>query len=102
MNGRTKRQHIVPLFYLRQFTKADGELWTYDCVSDSVRKSTPEKTAYETNIYTPLGEDGSRIEIIEDALSKIESDAALMYPDLLSFRKLSDWPAAGLSDTRLS
>ncbi|MBY5487095.1 DUF4238 domain-containing protein [Rhizobium leguminosarum bv. viciae] len=90
MSGRTKRQHVVPRFYLRHFTQADGELWTHDCVSGNARRSTPEKTAYETNIYTPIGEDGERIELIEDALAKIESQAALIYPDLLSFRPLSN------------
>lgn len=88
MSGRTKKQHTVPRFYLRHFTQADGELWTHDCLSNSVRKTTPEKTAFETNIYTPVGEDGSRIELIEDALAKIESEAALIYPDLLAFRSL--------------
>ncbi|TCU15576.1 DUF4238 domain-containing protein [Rhizobium laguerreae] len=90
MGERTKRQHIVPRFYLRHFTQADGELWTHDCVSGSARKSTPEKTAYETNIYTPLGEDGVRIDLVEDSLAKIESSAAQIYPDLLSFRRLSN------------
>jgi hypothetical protein len=64
MGERTKRQHIVPRFYLRHFTQADGELWTHDCVSGSARKSTPEKTAYETNIYTPPGEHGVAWQLI--------------------------------------
>ncbi len=89
MSGRTKRQHVVPRFYLRHFTQGDGELWTHDSVSGRVAKSAPEKTAYETNIYTPMGDDGERIELIENALAKIESQAALIYPDLLSFRPLS-------------
>lgn len=88
MSERTKRQHVVPRFYLRHFTQPDGELWTHDCVTGSVRKTTPEKTAYETNIYTPMGEDGARIELIEDTLAKIESQAATIYPDLLAFRVL--------------
>jgi hypothetical protein len=90
MSGRTKRQHFIPRFYLKHFSQPDGELWTHDCLSGSARKTLPEKTALETNIYTPVGDDGSRIELIEDALAKIESDAALIYPDLLAFRKLSD------------
>ncbi|WP_049730531.1 DUF4238 domain-containing protein [Rhizobium ecuadorense] len=90
MSERTKRQHVVPRFYLRYFTQADGELWTHDCISGNARKTTPEKTAYETNIYTPVGEDGVRVDLIEDTLAKIESRAAEIYPDLLSFKKLSD------------
>ncbi len=59
-------------------------------MSGTARKTTPEKTAYETNIYTPIGEDGARIESVEDTLAKIESRAAEIYLDLLAFRKLSD------------
>ncbi|RVR05113.1 DUF4238 domain-containing protein [Sinorhizobium meliloti] len=88
MSERTKRQHVIPRFYLRHFTQPDGELWTHDCVTGSVRKTTPEKTAFETNIYTPVGEDGARIELIEDTLATIESQAASIYPDLLAFRTL--------------
>lgn len=88
MSERTKRQHVVPRFYLRHFTRPDGELWTHDCVTGSVRKTTPEKTAFETNIYTPVGKDGARIELIEDTLATIESQAASIYPDLLAFRTL--------------
>ncbi|WP_432284233.1 DUF4238 domain-containing protein [Aminobacter sp. BA135] len=90
MRERTKRQHVVPRFYLRYFTQPDGELWTHDCVTGSARKTTPEKTAFETNIYTPLGEDGSRIDLIEDTLATIESQAAAIYPELLGFRPLGE------------
>ncbi|MBY5518300.1 DUF4238 domain-containing protein [Rhizobium leguminosarum] len=90
MSERTKRQHIVPRFYLRHFAQPDGELWTHDSVSGNARKTTPEKTAYETNIYTPIGEDGARIDLVEDTLAKIESRAAEIYSDLLTFKRLSD------------
>ncbi len=88
MSERTKRQHVVPRFYLRHFTQPDGELWTHDCVTGTARKSTPEKTAYETNIYTPTGEDGARIDLIEDTLATIESQAAGVYAELLAFKPL--------------
>lgn len=52
------------------------------------RKSTPDKTAFETNIYTPIAEDGTRIDLIEDTLATIESQAASIYPDLLAFKPL--------------
>jgi len=88
MSERTKRQHVVPRFYMRHFTQPDGELWTHDCVTGTARRSTPEKTAYETNIYTPTGEDGARIDLIEDTLATIESQAASIYPELLAFKPL--------------
>lgn len=89
MSERTKRQHVVPRFYLRHFTQPDGGLWTHDSLTGVARKTTPEKTAFETNIYTPLDEAGSRIDLIEDTLAKVESQAATIYPDLLAFRPLS-------------
>lgn len=88
MSERTKRQHVVPRFYLRHFTQPDGELWTHDCVTGTARRSTPEKTAYETNIYSPTGEDGARIDLIEDTLATIESQAASIYPELLALKPL--------------
>jgi len=88
MSERTKRQHVVPRFYLRHFTQPDGQLWTHDCVTGTVRRSTPEKTAYETNIYTPTGEDGVRIDLLEDTLATIESQAAGIYTELLDFKPL--------------
>ncbi len=88
MSERTKRQHVIPRFYLRHFTQPDGELWTHDCVTGSARKSTPEKTAFETNIYTPVGEDGARVDLIEDTLATIESQAASIYPELLALKPL--------------
>jgi hypothetical protein len=30
---RTKKQHIVPQFYLRNFTDPKGRLWVYDKVT---------------------------------------------------------------------
>ncbi|MCA1298608.1 DUF4238 domain-containing protein [Stappia indica] len=90
MSGRTKRQHVVPRFYLRYFAQPDGELWTHDCVAGVARKTTPEKTAFETNIYTPLGEGGSRIDLIEESLAKIESRAAEIYSELLDFKRLGE------------
>ncbi len=88
MSERTKRQHVVPRFYLRQFAQPDGELWTHDCIAGNARKSTPEKTAYETNIYTLTGEDGARIDLIEDTPATFESQAAGVYPELLALKPL--------------
>lgn len=72
----------------KAFTQPDGELWTHDCVTGSARKPTPEKTAFETNIYTPVGEYGARFDLIENTLAMIESRAASIYPDLLAFKHL--------------
>ncbi len=86
--ARTKKQHFVPRFYLRTFIDKDGQLWTHDSDQDALRQTTPENTGYETNIYSPENENGSRIDFIEDNLAKIESIAASILPDLLACKKL--------------
>lgn len=86
---RTKKQHFVPRFYLENFTNSEGEIWIHDCEHDTLRQSRPDKTAFEKNIYTPVDEDGKRIEDIEKSLSEIESDAANILPDLLALKPLA-------------
>jgi hypothetical protein len=88
--SRTKKQHFIPRFYLEHFADGNGKLWTHDPVHDNLHYSTPENTGFETNIYTPEGEDGTRMDIVEETLSKVESSAAQLLPDLLAFKKLGD------------
>jgi hypothetical protein len=88
IKNRTKNQHFVPRFYLRNFTDDSGKLWTHDSIQDSLRHSTPENTAFEANIYTPEIQNGERLDEIEERLSKIESVAAELMTDLVSFRRL--------------
>nr|WP_320144107.1 DUF4238 domain-containing protein [uncultured Cohaesibacter sp.] len=76
MKDRTKRQHFVPRFYLRNFCDADGYIWTHDSRCGDARRSTPENTGFETNIYSPLAEDGERFDEIEGFLADVESSAA--------------------------
>lgn len=80
---RTKRQHFVPRFYLEHFTDNDGYTWAYDKHEGSVRADVPEATATETNFYSVKSENGEYDDAIEDWLSKVESDAAPLYPKLL-------------------
>ena len=88
MNTRTKKQHFIPRFYLEKFANRDRDLWTHDSKQGTLRQSSPENTGFETNIYTPLDAGGNRIELIEDTLAEIESNAAPIYDELLSYRKL--------------
>ena len=88
MNTRTKKQHFVPRFYLNNFVNDGGTLWTHDSQKNTLRQTTPENTAYETNIYTPLDDNGERIELVENALAKIEGLAASIMPDLLACREI--------------
>ncbi|TQV68337.1 DUF4238 domain-containing protein [Denitrobaculum tricleocarpae] len=85
---RTKKQHFVPRFYLSNFTNDEGKLWTHDSLKNTLRQTTPDKTAYEKNFYSPVNEDGSRSDFIEDSLSKIEGVTSKIIPDLLSLKAL--------------
>lgn len=90
MNQRTKKQHFIPRFYLDYFTDQSGDLCTYDATTNTQRKSKPTSTAYEVNIYTPIGEDGKHIDYLEGELAKIETVASQILPDLIARKKLSD------------
>ncbi|MGR6432514.1 DUF4238 domain-containing protein [Rhizobium sp. PAMB 3174] len=88
MANRTKRQHFVPRFYLSNFCDADGYIWTHDSRRGDARRSTPENTGFETNIYSPEVEGGKRFDEIEDFLAKIEGAAAPLLTRLLKGEKL--------------
>jgi hypothetical protein len=80
-----KRQHFVPQFYLRRFASLvpREEIWTYDATLGTVRSSTVENTGFERYLYSPKLKGGSRIDDLEDFMSKIENRAASLYDRLL-------------------
>lgn len=88
MNGRTKKQHFVPRLYLANFADDGGQLWTHDSLSGTMRQAKPENTAYETNIYSPEDDTGTRLDEIEQMLARIEGRASEILPDLIACRKL--------------
>ncbi|WP_428643658.1 DUF4238 domain-containing protein [Roseibium sp.] len=88
MAHRTKRQHFVPRFYLKNFCDADGYIWTHDSRRGDARRSTPENTGLETNIYSPEVEDGERFDEIEEFLAKTEGAAAPLLTRLSNSEKL--------------
>ncbi|MEP3436245.1 MAG: DUF4238 domain-containing protein [Hoeflea sp.] len=81
MSSRTKKQHVVPRFYLSKFCDSDGLVWTYSGGNDP-RGDTPEATAVETNFYSPIGANGERFDEAEVLLGTIESNAAPLWDDL--------------------
>jgi len=80
MSSRTKKQHVVPRFYLSKFCDVDGFVWTYSAGNDP-RGTTPEATAVETNFYSPVGANGERFDEVEILLSTIESNAAPLWDE---------------------
>lgn|GEM_PF-1571801 len=83
--SRTKKQHVVPRFYLNKFADDNGNVWTYS--GDSApRPDKPEATAVESNIYTPADADGERFDDAEKILGLLESNAAPLWDDLCEGR----------------
>jgi len=74
-------QHYVPQFYLRGFAISDtgnDKLWVYDKNKPVPRLQSAGKVAKKNNLYSffdPNGVDN----VLEEALSKIESSAAPLF-----------------------
>ena len=83
MSTRTKKQHLVPRFYLNRFCDANGRVWTYSADSEPFSRR-PEDTAVESNFYSPVGEEGERFDDIESALATIEGNASPLWEELLA------------------
>ncbi len=81
MSSRIRQQHIAPSFYLSQFADPDGNVWTYSDNS-APRADKPEATAIETKFFSPIGEDGERIDEVAEFLGQIERQAAPFWEDL--------------------
>ncbi len=79
MAQRTKKQHLVPRFYLSKFSDPNGMVWTFAPNTNPLGRK-PDATAVQTNFYSPIGADGKRVDVIEDALGQIESAAAPVWP----------------------
>jgi hypothetical protein len=87
MSSRTKKQHVVPRFYLSKFCDPDGLVWTYSG-GDMPRGDKPEATAVETNFYSPIGADGERFDEAEKILAVIEGNAAPLWDNLCAGKVL--------------
>ena len=83
MSNRTKRQHVVPRFYLNRFCDDAGMIWTYSAGKEPIARK-PEDTAIETNFYSPIVKDEKRFDGAEETLAKIEAAAAPLWEELMS------------------
>ncbi|AZL58800.1 DUF4238 domain-containing protein [Tabrizicola piscis] len=81
MTSRTKKQHVVPRFYLNKFCDPGGLVWTYSS-GNNPRADKPEATAVETNFYSPIGGTGERFDEVEKLLGAIEGNAAPLWDKL--------------------
>lgn len=86
LNPRPKGQHYVPRMLLEKFTgdSPKNMVWVYDLEQRKARPSKPRNTAKHSNLYSPIGPDGQRVDLMEKALSDLESAATTPYLQLLS------------------
>ncbi|ARR12889.1 hypothetical protein B7L66_12170 [Xanthomonas citri pv. citri] len=63
-----KRQHFLPRFYLKGFTRDDQLLSVYDRTTGEVRRQSPDNTAVTGHLYTLTDDQGrKRFELEGDA-----------------------------------
>jgi hypothetical protein len=75
-NMSAVNHHYNPQVYLKRFTnpKVKNELWEYDLMNGTVKKSTPKKSGFEKHFHSFLREDGVRDDdSIEKCFQKIEN-----------------------------
>jgi hypothetical protein len=84
--GRTKRHHYVPNFYLKHFHDQEERIWLYDKrakdIAGSIRPDKTENVAVQGNIYSVLQDDGTYDDRIDEWLQTVESAAAPVHNKL--------------------
>jgi hypothetical protein len=81
-----KSQHFNPRLHLQHFAGTDpkGQVWTYDAVNGKIWSAIPDETAVQTHFYSAEKDDGTKDTRLEELLSKVESNAAPIYRELLN------------------
>src|SRR6266567_8748355 len=90
---RTRRQHIVPSWYLDSFCDASGRIYVYE-KSKRTRHGIPDKECAERDFYEFDLAGTKTNNSYEDWLSRIESDAKGVFPAFVEGRKISNDEAA--------
>lgn len=89
-----KRHHYVPAFLIAQFADPlgdrHGRVMELDVKTGKPRKTTPDSTGFVKHFYAITAEDGSRLTDAEEALAKIEDEAAAAVRALVANQALTD------------
>jgi hypothetical protein len=89
MKNEKKKQHTVPVTYLKHFTPDDGMLYIYDKVKREYRRQPPEDTTIQKYFYSHVQENGELNFELEDMLGRyIEKDYNLFIKKILHHRVL--------------
>lgn len=79
--NKTRRSHVVPKFYLKNFANQEGKLWVRDLKDGKLFQSTPEKIATIRDYYR--GQEARHEDDLEEKLASIEGDAAPQFRKLI-------------------
>ena len=87
-NKRTKRQHIIPRFYLENFSDKD-KAWVIDFHLDKKPyRTTLDNILCISDFYTITTKDNPQDDIVEQKFSQVEGDAKLVLDEIINNMKL--------------
>lgn len=89
MGNETKRQHYLPQFYLKGFTKEE-KLWVYDREKNEFRIQTPVNTAIEKDYYTFSDKKGEKNKSVEKILADVEGRVVPVFEKIKNQDSLND------------
>ena len=89
----TRRQHIIPSWYLDSFCDKNGWLYVYEADKE-IRRSIADKACTERDFYEFDLAGTKTNNTYEDWLSRIESDAKRAFPAFVEGRKIGNDEAA--------
>jgi hypothetical protein len=92
-HNRTRRQHIVPSWYLDGFCDASGQIYVYE-KGKLTRHGIPDKECAERDFYEFDLAGTKTKNSYENWLSRIESDAKGVFPSFVEGRIISSDQAA--------
>lgn len=87
-NQKKKKHHYVPRFYLGLFLDKNRHppqanyLWVIEKYKNNAFRKSPENIAFENYFYSIDESDANDSNIIEDMLSKVESDVSKIFRDI--------------------
>lgn len=68
LQSHTRKQHFIPVFYLKNFCNNDGLLTVYNCKTGKYYRKKPDNICYDEYLYETEWE--HEIEIGEDESKK--------------------------------
>jgi len=95
--SKHKKQHFVPAGYLKAWCDPNAPtthtpyVWLFNRDGSNARKKSPENILHERDMYTIHGPDGSRDLVLEDGLSRLETEFTKIRDSRIYLRRpLSD------------